>query len=63
LVKKAAELATLCGVSLSLIFTDLDNDFHYFTNNKNIKITLNKSFTAKHKKYKVYDYDPKDVRE
>jgi len=63
LVKKAAELATLCGVSLSLIFTDLDNDFHYFTNDKNIKISLNKSFTAKNKKYKVYDYDPKEVNE
>ena len=61
MVKKAAELATLCGVNLSLIFTDLDNDFHYFTNNQNIKVTLNKSFTTKHMKYKIYDYDPKDV--
>lgn len=37
-MKKAAELATLCGVKVSLLFTDLVDGVHYLTNEPNIRV-------------------------
>lgn len=41
LLKKASEIATLCGVEVSLIFTDMTGNVHFFTNNDVFKFTIN----------------------
>ena len=38
LLKKACELGVLCGVDVSLAFSDLNNNIHLFKNNSNIQI-------------------------
>ena len=37
MLKKAAELSILCGVKVTLVFTDLNNTVHTYSNNSDIK--------------------------
>lgn len=37
LLKKASELSVLCGIKITLVFTDLNSGVHTFTNNHDLR--------------------------
>lgn len=39
-MKKAAELSILCGINVSLIYTDLNNTIHHYSNNDAVLFKL-----------------------
>ena len=47
LLKKASELSTLCGVAVSLIFTDMTGNVHLFSNNQDFKFAINATYQDK----------------
>lgn len=61
LLKKAAELATLCGVKVGLVFSDLYGCIHYFTNSSEIKMELAESSKLKKEAVNTYNYTLDDV--
>lgn len=60
-MKKAAELATLCGVKVGLVFTDLYNSVHYFSNDNGIKVDFSDACKAKKDTSATYTYSLADV--
>lgn len=69
LLKKAAELATLCGVKVSLLFSDLMDNYHYYTNDPKVGVDLESVIKDKKKgdsilvNYKTSDYPFKSIKE
>src|SRR3990167_7239506 len=61
LLKKAAELATLCGVKVSLLFTDLGDYPHYFSNDHEVKIEFDSNSKKKKDGAFMYTYTLDDV--
>lgn len=49
LLKKAAELATLCGVKVTLLFSDLGDNFHFYTNEPKIGVDLDQIVASRKK--------------
>lgn len=58
LLKKASELSTLCGVDVSLIFTDMTGNVHFFTNNEDFKFAINSTHQTKVDEQNLYTYNP-----
>jgi SRF-type transcription factor (DNA-binding and dimerisation domain) len=61
LLKKAAELATLCGVKVCLLFTDLGESVHYFSNEPGIKLEFDHTLKKKRDGAFMYTYTLEDV--
>ena len=61
LLKKAAELATLCGVKVTLMFTDLGESVHYFSNETGLKIEFEHTLKKKKDGAFMYTYTLDDV--
>lgn len=57
LLKKACELTKLCGVEVSLLFTDMTGNIHFFTNNNDFKFSINEHIKL-HSEKKLYKYGP-----
>lgn len=47
MLKKAAELATLCGVKVTLLFTDLGENIHFLSNEPGIGVQFEHTLSAK----------------
>lgn len=62
LLKKAAELAILCGVKISLAFTDNQNMIHTYTNNGDVKFLVSEELTSTFSKLPWMEYKESDVR-
>lgn len=58
LLKKASEIATLCGVEVSLIFTDMTGNVHFFTNNDVFKFTINERKKVELANQNLFKYNP-----
>lgn len=61
MLKKAAELATLCGVKVGLVFSDLYGCLHYFSNCAEIKVDLAEGSKLKRDAVNTYNYSLDDV--
>lgn len=61
LLKKAAELATLCGVKVSLLFTDLVESVHYFTNEPSIRVEFEHALKKRRDTNLLFTYSLDDV--
>lgn len=61
LLKKAAELATLCGVKVGLVFTDLYGCIHYFNNDPQFKVDFPETSKEKKEATNQYTYALSDV--
>lgn len=61
LLKKAAELATLCGVKVGLVFSDLYGCLHYFTNSAEVKVDFAEGSKLKFSAVTTYNYSLDDV--
>lgn len=61
LLKKAAELATLCGVKVCLLFTDLVESVHYFTNEPAVRIEFEHTLKRKREVSYLYSYSLNEV--
>ena len=62
LLKKAAELATLCGVKICLLFSDLLDGVHYLSNDPNMTDSIEQAFSAQKKAGAfLYSYTLDDV--
>ena len=60
-MKKASELATLCGIEITLAFTDQFNNIHTFSNTENIYLSLKPSYANTFKDANVYTFTEADV--
>ncbi len=46
LLKKAAELAILCGTKVSLLFTDLSDQLHTYSNTDDVRLLVSSRYSS-----------------
>jgi len=63
LLKKANELAVLCGVKVSLVFSDLHHNIHSYSSTDCFKFVASREFTDSIKHLNYYEYTDEDVSE
>ena len=61
LLKKAYELADMCGIKIALIFTDLKDNLHTFINDEKFEIDFGSRIINNKNKVTVYKYRESDV--
>lgn len=61
LLKKAAELGKLCGVKVCIMFSDLSENYHYFSNTSEIVVHPVKPLRKPKTDPLMYTYSIDDV--
>ena len=57
------ELAKLCGIKISVVFTDLKGNIHSYSNDHRIEVKMGADIFEKKHLVKVYKYSESSVRE
>ena len=60
LLKKACEIGVLCGVDVSLAFSDLKGDLHIYSNSNQLKIMAKPKFRSQGSRL-VYQHVKEEV--
>jgi hypothetical protein len=61
-MKKASELATLCGIKISLVFTDLFENIHTFSNTDDFELLIAREKEELYRESNLFKFTPADVR-
>jgi hypothetical protein len=61
LLKKANELAVLCGVKVSLVFSDLHHNIHSYSSTDCFKFVASREYIDSIKHVNYYEYTDEDV--
>lgn len=57
LIKKASELTTLCGINVSILMSDVNDNLHYYSNTNSSKFKIDPRFVNNSRKYSVHCYN------
>lgn len=63
LLRKAHEIGVLCGIKISLVFTNLKGDVINYSNNPDILVLAKDSFNQVLKSFQVEQFKPSSVSE
>jgi hypothetical protein len=61
-MKKASELATLCGIKVSMVFTDLVGNVHTFSNTEDFELFIKPEKKEIYGNSSLFKFTPVDVR-
>lgn len=62
LLRKAHEIGVLCGIKISVVFSNLKEDVISYTNNSDVIVLAKDSFNQQFKEFKVEIFEPSSVR-